>query len=69
MRQPVCAARSLIDQNDWIKSDVERHRLTAGLTMEVFKEYNLLEKNQKKGWKMMKTSRIWRHVSKNVIDS
>ena len=47
MRQPECAARSLIDQNDWIQSDVEGHRLSAGLTMEVFNEYNLLEKKSK----------------------
>jgi len=38
-----------IDQNDWIHPNAEGHRLTAGLTIEVLKKYNLIGKIQKKG--------------------
>jgi hypothetical protein len=40
---------TFIDQKDWIHPNAEGHRLTASLTIEVFKKYNLLEKNQNKG--------------------
>jgi hypothetical protein len=40
---------TFIDQNDWIHPSAAGHRLTAGLTVEIFNKCNLIEKIQKKG--------------------